>query len=194
MWTAREGAWLQRHEWDACVGDTRFIDGEQVWAGLDVGSERSATALVWINSSRHVGCQFWHGEAGILGAKEAVFDLAQRYRLRALAYDPWRAGQLALEAQQAGVRVVQWPQTDVRACPASMRLHEAIRERSITLPDDATLRAHAMNAVQRHSRRGWRIDRPSRGPEAAVDGIVALMMALERLEAPSAGLFYAGIA
>ena len=87
-----------------------------------------------------------------------------------------------------------WPQTDARMCPASMRLHAAIRERSLVLPDDPELRRHAMNAVQRHSRRGWRIDRPSRGPEAAVDGVLGLMMALERLEAAREGFYYAGLA
>jgi phage terminase large subunit-like protein len=194
QWTAREGAWLQGHEWDACVGDPTFIDGEQVWAGLDVGGERSATALVWMNERLHVGCAFWTGDEGVLRAAEAVRELSARYRVAALAYDPWRATQLALEAQQAGVPVVQWPQTDARACPASMRLHEAIKQRSLVLPADATLRQHAMNAIQRHSRRGWRIDRPSRGAEAAIDGVIALAMCLERLEAPRESFLYVGLA
>jgi hypothetical protein len=46
------------------------------------------------------------------------------------------------------------------------------------LPDHAELAEHAANAVQRHSRRGWRIDTPGRG--VCVDGIVALAMAVER--------------
>jgi hypothetical protein len=42
------------------------------------------------------------------------------------------------------------------------------------------LRQHAANAIARHSRRGWRLDRASRGD--TIDGIVALCMALDALE------------
>jgi hypothetical protein len=176
------------------VGEPTFVDGEPIYCGLDVGGERSATALVWINEARHVGCQFWYGDEGVLHAKAAIADLSRRYRLAALAFDPWRAQQLALEVQQQGVQTVVWPQTDARMCPASMRLHEAIRQRDLVLPDDATLRQHAANAIQRHSRRGWRLDRPSRGPEAAIDGVIALAMCLERLEAPRESFLYVGLA
>jgi hypothetical protein len=41
--------------------------------------------------------------------------------------------------------------------------------------------AHAANAVARDTRRGWRIDKADRN--ANVDGLVALMMCLERAEA-----------
>ena len=47
---------------------------------------------------------------------------------------------------------------------------------------------HAANAVQRHSRRGWRLDAPGRG--VCIDGIVALAMAVDRAthKAPDAQL------
>lgn len=48
------------------------------------------------------------------------------------------------------------------------------------LPPDPTLAAHAANALQRHSRRGWRLDRPDR--TSPIDGIIALAIALERAE------------
>jgi hypothetical protein len=48
------------------------------------------------------------------------------------------------------------------------------------LPDDDELRKHAANAIARHSRRGWRIDKPSK--ETHVDAVIALCMALEALE------------
>jgi hypothetical protein len=48
------------------------------------------------------------------------------------------------------------------------------------LPDHDELRQHSANAIARHSRRGWRVDKPDlRTPN---DGIVALAMALDRLE------------
>ncbi|MEJ7826311.1 MAG: hypothetical protein WKF48_12830 [Solirubrobacteraceae bacterium] len=64
--------------------------------------------------------------------------------------------------------------------PASQRLHAAIVERRLTLPDDPQLARHATNTIARHSRRGWRIDKPN--PRAHNDAMIALCMAVERAE------------
>jgi phage terminase large subunit-like protein len=89
--------------------------------------------------------------------------------------------QAALELEREGLRVVQFPQSDPRMCPASDRLYRAIAEKRLVLPPDPKLRAHAANGVARHTRRGWRLDRASRS--ANVDGVVALAMALDRAAA-----------
>ena len=52
----------------------------------------------------------------------------------------------------------------------------------LVLPADEALSAHAAHAVARQSRRGWRLDRPSRSAGQNIDAIVALAMALDRLE------------
>ncbi len=64
--------------------------------------------------------------------------------------------------------------------PASQRLYDAVINQRITVPDLPELAQHAAGAVAKHSRRGWRIDRPN--PRVGIDGITALMMALDRLE------------
>jgi len=176
----REGAWLPPGAWQACLGQPRFEPGEPIWVGVDVGAERSHTAVVWINASLHVGAAIWEGEQGILRAVERIEELAERYQLVEVVADPWRFGQAGLELEQRGVTVVTWPQTDVRLVPASQRLRDAVVEGRLVLPDDARLAQHAANAVQRHSRRGWRLERPDRS--SPIDGLIALCMALERCE------------
>ena len=64
--------------------------------------------------------------------------------------------------------------------PASSSLHAAIVERRITLPDDPVFARHAADAIARHSRRGWRIDKPRK--EINIDAVIALCMAVERAE------------
>jgi len=68
----------------------------------------------------------------------------------------------------------------LRMIPASARLHAAIVEQRLTLPDGPELARHASDAIARHSRRGWRIDKPN--PRANIDAIIALCMAVERAE------------
>jgi phage terminase large subunit-like protein len=64
--------------------------------------------------------------------------------------------------------------------PASSTLHAAVVERRFTLPDDPVLARHAADAIARHSRRGWRLDKPRK--EIHVDAIIALCMAVDRAE------------
>jgi hypothetical protein len=64
--------------------------------------------------------------------------------------------------------------------PASARLHVLDRRKAPRPPRRSELARHASDAIARHSRRGWRIDKPN--PRADIDAIIALAMALERAE------------
>jgi len=179
-WGIGEGSWLPAGAWQACVGAPTFTDGEPVWIDVDVGGERSASAVAWVNAGLHVGVAIFHGDGGVLECVQQVRDLADRYAVREVIYDPWRFGQAAQELERERIPVLQFPQTDVRMIPASQRLHAAIVEQRLTLPDDPQLARHATNTIARHSRRGWRIDKPN--PRAHNDAMIALCMALERAE------------
>ena len=180
QWTERQGHWLPPGAWQKCVGEPNFEEGEKVWVGVDVGGERSSSAVAWINESLNVGVEIYHGEGGVLECVDLVRELGQRYEVVELVFDPWRFGQAAEELKQEGVRVVQFNQSDGRMIPASQRLHAAITEQRIVFPDDRELARHAADTIARHSRRGWRIDKPTK--ETNIDAIIAICMALERVE------------
>ena len=122
----RRGSWLPPGAWQACVGEPSFEDGERIWVGVDVGGERSASAVVWCNEALHVGCAIFHGDEGVLECVEEVRDLAGRFNIQEVIYDPWRFGQAAQELELERVPVLAFPQNDTRMVPASLRLHDAI--------------------------------------------------------------------
>lgn len=179
-WGLTEGSWLPAGAWQACVGSPTFTPGEPVWVGVDIGGERSASAVVWVNADLQVGAAIYHGDGGVLECVDQVRDLAATYNVREVIFDPWRFGQAAQELERERVTVLQFPQTDVRMVPASLRLHAAITEGRLTIPDDPVLASHAAHAIARHSRRGWRLDKAN--PRDNMDAMVALCMALERAE------------
>lgn len=181
QWTERAGHWLPPGAWQQIIGEPTFEDGERVWIGVDVGGGgvEGDTAVVWVNAAGHVGLAVFEGESGVLDARDQIEDLAERYDVAEVVFDPWRASQVALELEARGLTVTAFPQSDARMMPASAALHRAVVERRLVVPDDPVLRAHAANAVARHSRRGWRLDRPSRSAGENIDALIALAMALD---------------
>jgi phage terminase large subunit-like protein len=197
--TGGEDSWLAPGAWQSCVGAPEFELGEDIWLGVDVGGERSASAVVWVSAPRvegstagrrDVGAGIFEGDGGLLDCIDLVRRLAAEYRVREVAYDPWRFSQAAQELAQARVKVVEFPQTDQRMAPASTGLHEAIVQRRLVLPSDATFAAHSANTIARHSRRGWRIDKAD--GRSNNDAVVALAMALERASVPARTLSVVG--
>lgn len=102
-WGHNEGSWLPAGAWQACVGQPRFEDGEPIRVGVDVGGDRSASAVLWINEQVHVGCAIYHGDSGVLECPEQVRELAGQYGVREVVFDPWRFGQVAQELQRERV-------------------------------------------------------------------------------------------
>jgi phage terminase large subunit-like protein len=180
MWTEREGFWLPEGAYQKVVGKPKFTDGEDLWVGCDVGGQRARSAVAWLNESLNVGVGIFEGDHGVIDCLDLIRELAGKHNVRTVAYDPWRFGQGAQELQEAGIQVEAVPQTDARMIPASAALHAAIVDGELVLPDDEELAQHAANTIARHSRRGWRIDKPDdRTPN---DAVIALCLALDALQ------------
>lgn len=81
--------------------------------------------------------------------------------LAEVAYDPWRFEAPALVLTREGLTMVRFARSDPRMIPASQRHHNAVVEQRLTLPRDCELRQHLSNTIARHTRRGWRPDRPT---------------------------------
>lgn len=180
QWTVGEHHWLPPGAWARCAATYDIEPGERVWVGVDVGGERSASAVVWCTEDLRVGCAVFHGDDAVLAVAEHVRQLAGDYSIAEVAYDPWRFQQAALELSERGVVAVEFPQSNARMGPASERLHAAIVEGRLKHPDDPTLNAHVRNAIAKDTPRGWRIDKLKSRDN--IDGTVALAMAVERAE------------
>jgi phage terminase large subunit-like protein len=185
---ANESAWLPTGAWAKCRADYGIEPGERIFVGVDLGGTRALSAVSWVTDDLRVGTKSYRGEEGPLFCQSLIEELAAEYQVVEVAADPWRAAPMLLELGQRGIRVLDWPQSNERACPASQRLRELIVEGKLRQPGDEDLDRAVALAIARQVPRGWRIDRPGgRGArDEPIDPLVALMMSVERAVAPRA--------
>jgi phage terminase large subunit-like protein len=185
QWTLSEQAWLPAGSWQAAKADYTIEPGEEVWLGVDIGSARSASAVVWCTEDLRVGCSVFEGVESVLAVRDRVRELAHQFTIRRLVYDPMRFESVAMELQQERIRVEAFPQSHARMVPASERLYAAVIEGRLKHPDDPQLNAHVHAAVARDTERGWRLAKLD--SRSNIDGCVAMAMAVEAAETAPRG-------
>lgn len=178
-----ESSWLGAGLWAKCRADYTLEDGEQVFVGVDIGGTRAATAVVHVTEDLRVGVETFEGDEGVIYAEQAVRGLAERFVIESVSFDPWRFKAQAMTLQSEGLRMIEWPQTDGRMTPAAERLSAAIMEGRLQHPGDPVLDAHVAAAIVKQTRRGARIvSAGGRHASARIDAVIALLMAVSRVE------------
>jgi phage terminase large subunit-like protein len=82
---------------------------------------------------------------------------------------------------EAGMVVVEYPNTISRTVPATSKLYEAIMNNKLTHNGDAALSRHIENCILKvDSQRGARITKDYRNPKLKIDLAIALLMAYDR--------------
>jgi phage terminase large subunit-like protein len=225
---------ISRAVWQECKGNAALIDGEEIYAALDLSSVDDLTALVvgsaadpcrvqayfwkpieWLteHSKRDFGSgshryRQWVEAGHLLTTPGKAIDheaialfiakLAQRYRVRGLAYDRWRMQNLLREFDRIGLqahedttnnndgqphraprgdglRLVPWGQGYRDMGPAVDALMKALDEGKLKHPDNPVLNWNVANAVAVMDPSGFRkLDKSK--VRFRIDGAVSLAM------------------
>jgi phage terminase large subunit-like protein len=192
LWTSAARPWVDPAAWDACRdGSLEIPAGGEVVLGVDLGRRWDSTAVVaaYRHDCGRVVVRAWirrspggAGESTDMAMVEAKLrELADRYEVLEVAYDPWSLERSAQILAEEGLEMVACPQTEARMAPATSRLRDAVEAGRLAHDGDPELAAHVLAGVLTESERGPRISK--RKSRAAIDGLVALAMAVERLEA-----------
>lgn len=194
--------WLQLR--DAMRGEECFL-GMDLASSLDVSA-----VVGWFPRHKIVLPWFWIPEAGMRQRVErdrvpydvwrdqgAIFvtpgevtdqdeierfvvELATRYQIREIAFDPWNATQLALRIGASGATMVSIAQTISMMAEAVKRIEELVVSRTLQHGGHPVLRWMASNCETASDAYGNRkIIKPKEGIKR-VDGMVALEMAVAR--------------
>jgi phage terminase large subunit-like protein len=207
VWTAAENAWLPDGAWDACrmrdeeghpTGLT-VEDGDPVYAGVDLGLKRDTAAVTCCAPREDGTIETWTMVWGLVRREEAdppahyltndarlnislveeyLRDLARKYDLREIAYDPYRFERSAQTLADEGFVMVEWPQTDQRMIPATEGLYEDVTEARIRHDGDDVFRQHVEAGEAVETGRGVRLTK--RKAKRPMDALIGLTMSRAR--------------
>lgn len=194
-WIANESAFVPMEAWDACYsGDVRpLVDGDnrKIILGIDASTTRDITALVgtWYNpevsKSDVIYIRAFKPKRGLLRfgkptidlelVRDEVLRLHNAGLLAYAKYDPFQLHSVAIELERSGVRMVEFPQTNLRI-EADQQLYDAIISGTLRHYNDPNLNQHIRNAVAIESPRGFRLAKEK--TSLKIDLAVALSMSL----------------
>jgi phage terminase large subunit-like protein len=105
-----------------------------------------------------------------------VKELSNSYHVVEVRYDPFQFHRSATTLSQAGVKMIEFPQTVGNMTEAGQALYDAVKHRTLKLYGDDQLREEARFAVGKETPRGMRIVKEKASHK--IDAIVALAMAV----------------
>ncbi|TCG08370.1 terminase [Paraburkholderia steynii] len=112
--------------------------------------------------------------------REDVRAMATRFDVQEVAYDPWRATQLAHQLAKDGATVVEYRQTVQNMSPAMKEVMAAVKAGRFHHDGNPCLNWMVSNVVAKEDAKENIYPRKDR-PEQKIDGPVAIMMGVGRL-------------
>jgi phage terminase large subunit-like protein len=188
-WVSNESSLFEMEDWDACVDpehrpplpDKRI----RLHVAADASVKRDRSAVVSVYRKDNSLClgpfRIWQPTREEPMDFEATMEayirmLDKDYRVVEVRYDPFQFHRSATTLSQAGINMIEFPQTVPNMTDAGQALYDAVKHRTLKLYKDDELRKEATFAVGKETPRGMRIvkEKASR----RIDAIVSLAMAV----------------
>jgi phage terminase large subunit-like protein len=183
QWVAADDAFITAPEWDACAADAYIPPRARVVIAVDASVSHDCTSVVVVHRDGddvfHARWRVWQPdkrhEVQLSDVEQYVRELAERYVVDAVIYDPRFFVQAAQNLADEGVPAAEW--RHARMPNAVNTLRELIAHRRLRHGGDPVPRAHALAAETVEREYGLIITkRRTREPN---DALVSLAMACE---------------
>ncbi len=156
---------------------TGFVRNYLPEGAVDRASTNKAAYETWINSGHLIITD--GEEIDFDEIREDVKELASRFSIQEVAYDPWRATQLAHQLMKDGATVVEYRNTVQNMSAAMRELEASITGKRFVHNGDPVLTWMASNVVSRTDNKD-NIFPVKEKPENKIDGMLSLLMAMGR--------------
>lgn len=198
-WTTGSGTFLTRGDVAAATdpGLSRKFEGEtglSYHMALDLGLRRDRTALVICHKNQGGVIldylKLWQarqgGELRIEDIEEHILDLAGRFNLRKIVFDPWQSIRTRQRLQRHGLPVEEFTFSASNVAKLTSNLLSLFKDRQIKIFDHPELTKELLSAKIVERSYGYRIDHESGSHD---DTVIALGMAALDLAKGAPGLW-----
>ncbi|MCE8042445.1 terminase large subunit [Halomonas daqingensis] len=156
---------------------TVFVRSYLPEGAVERASTNQAAYETWVNSGDLIITDGEELDFDVI--REDIKDLASRFEIQEVAYDPWRATQLAHQLMSDGASIVEYRNTVQNMSPAMREMEAAITAGRWRHPCDPVLTWMASNVVAKADAKDNIYPRKEKA-ENKIDGIIAILMALGR--------------
>lgn len=162
---------------DAKVEWRAFVRSYLPEGAIERASSNRAAYEGWVNSGHLIITDGEELDFEVI--RQDILDLSSRFDVQEVAYDPWRATQLAHQLMQEGAPVIEYRNTVQNMSPAMREMEAAVTGGRFTHPADPLLTWMASNVVAKADAKENIYPRKE-AADNKIDGIIALLMALGR--------------
>jgi len=198
QWVNSKNAWLPNGTWDALEEEFELLPTDEYVLGFDGSWKNDSTALVAVIMPREEGDVFrayrvasWEkdftldDDSWIVDKAEVSKTIVDYFlanpNCREIVCDPAYWQDEMYQWSEAGLQVVEYPNTISRTVPATAKLYEAIMNGKLRHNGDAALGRHLDNCILKiDNQRGARITKDYRNAKLKIDLAIALLMAYDR--------------
>jgi phage terminase large subunit-like protein len=198
QWVNSKSAWLPAGVWEGLEESFELLPTDEYVLGFDGSWKNDSTALVAVilpreeaDSYRVFRVAHWEKDFALdddswivdkAEVSKAVIDFFfANPNCREIVCDPTYWQDEMFQWSDAGMVVVEYPNTISRTVPATAKLFEAIMNGKIKHNGDGALARHLENCILKvDSNRGARITKDYRNPRLKIDLAIALLMAYDR--------------
>jgi phage terminase large subunit-like protein len=181
---------IEMDAWRRCVDPNAtpvFSDKNlSIFVGLDAAPKRDSTAIVamaWdgrtdkLRLINHVVFQPTPQQPLDFEAtiERTLLEWRRRYALRGVWFDPYQMAAVAQRLQKAGIRMVEFAQTQSNLIAIGSNLFELIKSSNLIVYPAAELQLAISHAVAKETSRGFMITKEKQAHK--IDVVVALAMA-----------------
>jgi Phage Terminase len=185
-----ESSFVDLDAWDACTvpEQTPMLSDPNlpIWVGIDASVKHDSTgiaAVTWDQTAQKVRLVshrvFQPSPDDPLDfestVEETILDLARRFKIRKVLYDPYQLQHTAQRLRRADISIEEFPQTIGNLTSIGQGLYDLINGRNLVAYPDAAMRLAVSRAVAIETSRGWRITKEKQSHK--IDIVVALAMA-----------------
>jgi len=159
----------------------------QVCVGIDIGLRHDASAiavvgrvdsktLILVDHKIFVPDERRHQTLDLESTVERVLlQYHSTYKIKKAIYDPYQFARSAATMKNAGIKMMEFPQTVSNTCEMSETLSDLLHNQRLLLYADKTVRQHLLNARVKETQRGWRLVKAKASRK--IDLTVALALA-----------------